>query len=146
MQRITVRRHYVQDRSTVWSELERVERHVTWMMDAESITFVTDQRQGVGTEFLCRTRVGPLALTDRMTITAWSPGETMAVRHHGLVTGEGSFFLESTPDGGTDVTWREVLRFPWFLGGRLGELVGKGIFRVIWRTNLERLGGILDTP
>ena len=46
----------------VWAVVEPVERHIDWMADAESITFVGDQQRGVGTKFLCLTKVGPIRL------------------------------------------------------------------------------------
>ncbi|MEY3482644.1 MAG: hypothetical protein RLZ40_687, partial [Actinomycetota bacterium] len=73
----------------VWQVVEPVEHHVDWMADAESIEFVTDQRRGVGTAFLCRTKVGPIRLTDKMRITRWEPNRAMGVEHVGLVTGSG---------------------------------------------------------
>ncbi|MFM8645178.1 MAG: SRPBCC family protein [Actinomycetota bacterium] len=57
----------------VWQVVEPVERHVDWMADAESISFVSDQTRGVGTAFLCVTKVGPIRLTDKMRITRWEP-------------------------------------------------------------------------
>src|SRR6185295_10871298 len=57
----------------VWATVEDIDGHTRWMADAESIEFVTDQRAGVGTEFDCRTRIGPLTTTDRMRVTEWEP-------------------------------------------------------------------------
>ena len=44
----------------VWHAVERIETHTEWMTDAESITFRTPAHEGVGAEFDCLTRVGPL--------------------------------------------------------------------------------------
>ena len=77
--------------SRVWAVVEPVERHIDWMHDAVAIRFTGSQTRGVGTEFLCDTKVGPLKLVDRMEITEWVPGEVMGVRHTGLVTGSGRF-------------------------------------------------------
>ena len=65
------------------------------MADAESIEFVTNQHRGVGTAFLCVTKVGPIRLTDKMRITKWEPQRAMGVEHVGIVTGTGVFTLES---------------------------------------------------
>ena len=62
----------------------------------------------------------------------------MAVRHVGVVRGSGEFLLDEA-NGSTRFTWREQLRFPWYLGGPLGALVGARIFTVVWRRNLRRL-------
>jgi uncharacterized protein YndB with AHSA1/START domain len=36
---------------TTWSAIEKLETHVNWMADAESIAFLTAQHSGVGTMF-----------------------------------------------------------------------------------------------
>jgi uncharacterized protein YndB with AHSA1/START domain len=130
---------------TVWHAVEPIERHVEWMADAVAIRFETDQTRGVGTRFLCDTRVGPLRLTDRMTITEWSPGAAMGVAHTGVVTGRGRFTLTPLDGQRTRFAWEEELHFPWWLGGRLGELVGgQLVMRAIWRRNLRRLAAVIE--
>ncbi len=129
----------------VWKIVEPVERHVDWMADAVAIRFEGDQTRGVGTSFLCDTKVGPIRLTDRMEITEWDPGRAMGVRHTGLVTGTGRFTLEPAVQGGTLFAWEEDLDFPWYLGGPLGEAVGgRGVLRRIWRTNLAELKRLVE--
>jgi hypothetical protein len=144
----------------VWALVEPVERHVDWMADAVSIRFETDQTRGVGTSFLCDTKVGPIRLTDRMEITEWVPAVDgaigrMGVRHTGIVTGTGVFTLEPIEGPGTNpagtnpartrFTWSEQLDFPWYLGGRLGEIVGgKLVLGPIWRRNLKSLRRLVD--
>ena len=125
----------------VWSVVEPIERHVDWMADAVAIRFEGEQTRGVGTRFLCDTKVGPITLTDHMEITRWDPPQAMGVRHTGVVTGSGVFTLEPIDLGRrTRFTWTEELRFPWFLGGRLGELVGgQLVMKAIWRRNLRAL-------
>jgi hypothetical protein len=87
------------------------------------------------------TVIGPIRLTDRMEITEWVPGRAMGVRHDGLVTGSGRFTI--TPLDGqrrSRLAWDEELRFPWWLGGRIGERIGGPlVLRRIWAGNLERL-------
>ena len=120
----------------IWDDLADIGSHVEWMADAESITFTSEARAGVGTAFDCLTRVGPIRLTDRMEITEWQPGEAMGVRHVGMVSGTGRFLLRPRPDGaGTLVTWDEELALPWWLGGPAAALV----LRLIWHRNLRRL-------
>ena len=129
----------------VWQVVEPVEHHVDWMADAESIEFVTDQRRGVGTAFLCRTKVGPIRLTDKMRITRWEPNRAMGVEHVGLVTGSGAFTLEALDASRTRFVWEEQLKFPWWLGGPLGAFVGgKIVLRAIWRANLRRLAALCE--
>jgi hypothetical protein len=130
----------------VWDIVEPVERHVDWMADAVAIHFQTEQTRGVGTTFLCDTKVGPITLQDHMEITEWEPGARMGVKHTGVVTGSGVFELEPIDlDRRTRFTWTEDLRFPWFLGSRLGEIVGgQFVMKQIWKRNLRKLQALVD--
>ena len=130
----------------VWQVVEPIENHVDWMHDAVAIHFETDQTRGVGTSFLCDTKVGPIKLVDRMEITEWEPGATMGVRHTGMVKGEGRFTL--TPidlDRRTRFTWEETLVFPWWMGGPVGAFIGgKVVLAAIWRRNLRGLRTLVE--
>lgn len=122
----------------VWEDVSHIASHVEWMQDAVAIRFVSEQREGVGTAFDCETRIGPVRLTDRMVVTEWVEGERIGIRHEGAVTGTGRFTL--SPDGeGTRVSWVEELRFPWWLGGPVGAVVGAPLLGAVWRRNLRRL-------
>lgn len=147
MSRITVSIDLEATPSRVWEVVEPIERHVDWMADAVAIRFHGDQQRGVGTRFACDTKVGPIKLTDQMEITEWIPGEAMGVKHTGLVTGTGIFTLAPL-DGGqrTRFTWSEQLTFPWWLGGRLGEIIGGGlVMKAIWRRNLKKLKTLVES-
>ena len=130
--------------AVVWADIEDIASHVQWMADARSIRFLTAQTTGRGTAFLCDTRIGPVRLNDVMEITEWSPGKAMGVRHTGLVSGEGRFTLSSKRGGRTTFTWKERLRYPWWLGGPFGAFVSKPILKRIWRGNLRRLAMRFD--
>ncbi len=132
----------------VWEVVEPVENHVDWMHDAVAIRFTGEQTRGVGTEFLCDTKVGPIKLVDRMEITEWVPGEVMGVRHTGLVTGSGRFTLEPIDLGRrTRFVWQEELTFPWWLGGPVGAYIGgKVVLRAIWNRNLRGLKQLVEQP
>jgi uncharacterized protein YndB with AHSA1/START domain len=116
----------------VWDDVRDLASHVEWMADAEAIRFQSAQRSGVGTTFECDTKVGPFRLLDRMEITEWVDGETIGVRHVGLVTGTGRFTL--APDGlfgrRTRFTWEEEIGVP--------RVAGR-VLRLIWWRNLRRL-------
>ena len=132
----------------VWSVVEPIERHVDWMADAVAIRFTGESTRGVGTEFECDTKVGPIKLTDEMSITEWEPERSMGVRHTGIVTGTGVFELEPIDLGRrTRFTWTEDLTFPWYLGGRIGEIVGgQAVMKQIWKRNLRRLTALVENP
>ena len=138
MLEVTVERTYPVSPVVLFGELRHLERHVEWMHDALAISFTTNQREGVGTEFTCLTKVGFVRTRDRMTITAWEEPRVIGVAHRGLVTGEGHFTLQ--PSGsGTTLTWRERLELPWWFAGPLGALVAGPVLRAIWRRNLALL-------
>lgn len=130
-----------------WDIIEPVERHVDWMRDAVAIRFTSEQHRGVGTSFLCDTKVGPITLVDRMYITEWEPPHRMGVRHEGTVTGSGHFTLEPIDHGRrTRFTWSETLRFPWYLGGRIGSAIGgKLVLAPLWRRNLRALQQLVES-
>jgi len=123
----------------LWADLEDIASHEEWMADADRITFRTPQRKGVGTIFECRTRVGPIAVTDVLEVTEWEPAVSMGILHRGAVTGTGRFTLRQGFDGGTRFCWTEELTFPWWLGGGIGARLGVPAFRWIWKRNLSRL-------
>jgi hypothetical protein len=132
----------------LWAAIEHVDTHVEWMADAETIRFVTEQTEGVGTRFECVTRFGPFKVTDRMEITEWEPGRVMGVAHTGVVTGHGRFTIEPLAGGARSrFTWEETLRFPWWLGGPLGSAFGgKTVLRQMWQGNLRRLRPLVEQP
>jgi hypothetical protein len=79
-----------------------------------------------------------------MTVTEWEPGTAMGVEHTGVVTGTGRFTLRANGRGGTTFSWDEELRFPWWLGGPVGELVGGRVLATIWRRNLRGLKALVE--
>jgi len=124
--------------AAAWADLSDLGAHAEWMADAASITFDGPQRRGVGTRFDCVTRVGPLRTVDRMEVTRWDEGRELAVRHVGLVRGEGLFRLRPLDEARTEIVWDEDLRFPWYFGGPLAALFAAPILRRLWRGNLTR--------
>jgi len=127
----------------LWEELRHINRHVNWMNDAVSITFTSPTTEGVGTQFSCLTKVGPLKTTDIMTITQWQENKTMGVEHVGLVKGTGTFHIEPHGEGST-ITWKESLSFPLFFLGSLGALAATPLLTYIWKKNLTNLKNIVE--
>ena len=125
----------------VWNDVRNLASHTEWMEDALAIRFLTPAHQGVGTEFVCTTRVGPIRLDDRMSVTEWSERQAIGIRHTGVVSGEGRFTLRRARRGRTRFTWTERLRFPWWLGGPAGAWMARPVLRRIWRRNLRNLAG-----
>ncbi len=140
---ITVTATYPVARKDLWEELRLIERHVHWMADAQSIEFVNEQKEGVGTTFRCKTRVGPFVTIDVLTITSWVPAESMGVQHRGLVRGAGVFTLTSVTENSSQLVWSESLTFPWWCAGSIGGRLARPVLRALWRGNLRRLGARL---
>ncbi len=128
----------------VWAAIEDLETHVEWVADAESSTLRGEQRSGVGTSLDCVTRVGPFRTTDVLTVTEWEPAAVLGITHRGAVKGLGRFTLRGLPDTHTEFCWREELRYPWWLGGPVGERISHPILTRIWRGNLERLRAMVE--
>lgn len=128
-----------------WSAIEHIRSHVDWMADAEVIRITSATSQGVGTEFECDTRIGPLRVTDRMSITEWRPGEAMGVDHRGVVTGSGRFVLAPLAGGRTSFCWDERIRLPLWMGGPVGERAAAPLLTRLWQGNLGRLKRIVES-
>jgi hypothetical protein len=58
----------------------------------------------------------------------------MAVRHVGIVTGEGRFTLTPVDGARTDLAWEETLDFPWWIPAPPAAVV----LKQLWRGNLRR--------
>jgi uncharacterized protein YndB with AHSA1/START domain len=130
--------------ATVWAAVEHIESHTEWMKDAVRITFESEQHSGVGAEFECLTRVGPLVTTDRFIVNQWRPGELMGIEHRGAVTGDAEFRLTPGDNESTRFCWEERLRFPWWLGSVVGERVGAPVLRRLWTGNVARLKASIE--
>ena len=127
----------------LWEELRHIDRHVNWMNDAVSITFLSPATEGVGTAFSCLTKVGPFKTTDLMTITQWEDNKTMGVEHTGLIKGTGNFQIHPHGEEST-ITWKESLSFPLFFLGPLGALAATPLLTYIWKKNLNNLKNIVE--
>jgi uncharacterized protein YndB with AHSA1/START domain len=145
MARIRVSRHMRVSHEDVWPALADLGSHADWMKDAESIVFLTDQREGVGTRMEVETVVGPLRTLDKMEVVGWEEGRAIEVVHTGLVTGRGTL-TATTEDDGTLVSWEETLTFPWYLGGAVTAVLAKPVLGAVWRGNLKRLEEKLSSP
>ena len=142
--RITHCAHFAAPPDVVWRAVEDISTHPEWMRDAVEITFLTDHHKGLGAEFACLTRIGPFRNHDVLLVTEWEPGTVMGIAHTGVVTGTGRFTLAAHGEG-TNFCWEEVLRFPWWMGGPVGERVAKPLLGHVWRKNLSRLRAIVES-
>jgi hypothetical protein len=115
------------------------------MEDAVRIQFADGPRRGVGTRFLCVTKIGPITVNDSMTVTEWIDHHVISVAHKGLFKGSGTFTLEAIGPDWTKVTWRESLEFPLLFARGIGEAIASPILRSVWRKNLGRLESTITT-
>ena len=107
---------------TVWQEVKVMENHVNWMEDAVKIDILSENNSGIDTKMNVLTKVGPIKLTDIITVTEWKERESIGVIHEGIVTGEGIFYLTALNESQTEFKWEETLKFPIYLGGVIGAV------------------------
>ena len=124
-----------------WTTLMDWERQADWMLDADSVTVVSDQREGAGVQLAVRTRLfGIAAFTEPMEVVGWDPPRRLDIRHGSLVVGSGAWILDPIA-GGTRFTWREEVRLAVPV---LGELAA-AIYRPIMRGLMDRaMKGLRD--
>lgn len=130
-------------RRHVWAMVRDVGSHVAWMADAESIRITSARTEGVGTTFVCRTRVGPFRLQDQMEVIEWKAHRAMTIRHTGVVKGVGRFTLKARRHG-TLFVWKERLQFPAWMGGPVGSAVAAPFLRHIWKKNMANLKAMAE--
>ena len=114
-----------------WTALMDWERQADWMLDADTVTVVSDQREGVGVRLEVRTRLfGVAAFTEPMEVVGWDPPRRLDISHGSLVAGTGSWTLEPV-EGGTRFTWREDVRLAVPLLGELAAAIYRPIMHVL---------------
>jgi len=115
------------------------ERQADWMLDADSVTVVSDRREGIGVRLAVRTRLfGVPAFVELMEVTAWEPPRRLEIRHGGLVSGMGTWTLESV-DGGTAFTWREDIELAVPFVGALAVRCYRPVMRALMGRAMEGL-------
>lgn len=133
------------DPAKVWDRIADLADHPTWMADAQWVLITSPATRGVGASMVVRTRVGPFRTTDLIEVTGWVDGHSIEVDHKGLVSGAGSLIV-TAEGGGSRVTWRERLVFPWWLGGRITAWAARPVLRRVWAGNLDRLAALVEPP
>jgi carbon monoxide dehydrogenase subunit G len=112
-----------------WAILLAWERQADWMLDADRVEVVGDRREGIGVRLSVRTRIlGLPAFTEPMEVVGWDPPRRLAVRHGGIVVGQGTWSLDREL-GGTRFVWVEDVRLLLPLVGDLAARVYAPILR-----------------
>lgn len=118
----------------VWERLVDWERQAEWMVDARSVSVLSQAREGVGVELRCRTNILGFVVNDDLSVTEWKEPAVLGVRHLGLVVrGVGAFELSPTAYG-TRLEWWEEAEAP---GGVVGDALA-GVLVVPWVTRVFR--------
>ena len=126
-----------------WTVLMDWERQADWMLDADSVTVVSDQREGVGVQLAVRTRLfGIAAFTEPMEVVGWDPPRRLDIRHGSLVVGSGAWILDPIA-GGTRFTWREEVRLAVPVLGELAAAIYRPIMRGLMDQAMKGLRGYL---
>jgi len=107
------------DRS--WRRLTDWPRHAD-VVPLTRVTVLTPPPTRVGTSFVARSGVGPVAFDDPMEVVTWQPprdsgpGRCRLVKHGTFVTGWAEIEVRPVDGGGSRVVWREDLRVRWLPG------------------------------
>jgi carbon monoxide dehydrogenase subunit G len=127
-----------------WGILTDWERQADWMLDADRVTVVSQQREGIGVRLVVKTRLaGIAAFAEPMEVIGWDPPHRLSIRHGGAVVGMGTWALEPIPGGTTRFTWVEDIRLRVPLGGELAARCYAPIMRRLMGRALEGLRGRL---
>ena len=129
----------------VWDAVVDWERQGRWLPFTRVEVVEAGPGGGLGTRFVARTGLGPLALVDRMTVTEWEPPRRGVVTKTGRLM-RGSAWFEVHPAGAdrSRLVWGEALEPP---AGPLGRPVGAALalgtgvfFRLALRRFVRHLG------
>jgi hypothetical protein len=124
-----------------WATLLAWERQADWMLDADRVEVIGEQREGVGVRLAVRTRIlGFPAFTDPMAVVGWDPPRRLVLRHGSIVVGEGTWLLDPEP-GGTRFVWVEDVRLGVPLVGELAARLYAPVLRWLMGRACDGLRG-----
>jgi len=95
-----------------WARLTDWRRHAD-VVPLTTMTVSGPDRPGVGTRFVARTGVGPLAFDDPMEVTRWeppadgAPGHCRVEKQGSVIVGWMELTVSPDGHGGSLVVWRE---------------------------------------
>ncbi|HEY5859626.1 MAG TPA: SRPBCC family protein [Actinomycetota bacterium] len=122
-----------------WGVLMDWERQADWMLDADRVTVVSDDREGVGVRLQVRTRLfGVPAFTEPMEVTGWEPPRELVIRHGSLVAGTGTWTLAPV-DGGVRFTWTEHISLAVPFVGDAAARLYRPVLRMLMGRAMEGL-------
>jgi carbon monoxide dehydrogenase subunit G len=125
--------------AAAWAVLMDWERQADWMLDADAVAVVSEQREGVGVRLAVQTRIAGLpAFTEPIEVVGWDPPRRLEIRHGSLVAGTGVWTLEPVL-GGTRFTWSEEIRLAVPVVGELAARAYTPVMAVLMRRALAGL-------
>lgn len=123
--------------TAVWAALTAWETHGEWIPMTRVRILSGDG--GLGTRFVARTGIGPLALDDVMVVTSFDVAARAAsVEKVGRLTGSADFRISEDRPGASLVHWSEAVRVPG-LPRFLAPIVAR-VGALAFRVSLQRLG------
>lgn len=127
----------------VWRVLVDHERQPLWMSEMKELRLIAADRLQLGATAQATVRIGGIAVTDPVTVTAFDPPTRFAIAHEGLYSGEGEITLVPDGDDWTEVSWVEHLRAP--LVPHLAAAVQNPVFRMVFQADLVRFKRLVET-
>jgi uncharacterized membrane protein len=128
----------------VWDILVDLPRQPTWMLDLKDVKVLTPPPVGRGTRATGTVRILGIAVDDPVEIVGFEPPRLFAIRHDGMVAGEGRIELEPGADGTTTIVhWTELLLAPFL--PHLGSAVGSPVLGAVFQADLRRLKRLVET-
>jgi hypothetical protein len=124
--------------SRVWEALTAWDRQSEWVLGTR--VYATDLGgRAVGGGLTAITGIGPLAVTDTMVITEWSPPSVCRVRHTGrLIRGKAAFEVTADGENRAVVTWSEQIVPPLGRAGEFAWPVVRPLISLALRYSLRR--------
>lgn len=133
MARFTVVQEFSAPATDVWDTLVDWPRHGDWV-PLTVVRVRTDRADGVGAEFVGRTRLGPFGFDDPMRVVGWEPpagdapgdraGRCEVVKLGRVLHGRAWFSVTPLPGGRSRVVWFEdVTMIPHALTRHAGPLL-----------------------
>lgn len=129
----------------IWPYLVDWERLDRWMREASGFRVLGGLREGVGVEAEATVRIAGMTTHDRVRVTRWEPPAILEIEHRGWVTGTGYLELSPLEPRGTRVFWREQLKPPWGVLGRVGMRLLAGKMRRTFQQDLLALRDLVES-
>ena len=139
--RMSVRVHAPIDE--VWRVLVDHELQRAWMLEMKDLRLIDADRLQLGTVAQATVRIGGIAVSDPVTVTAFDAPTRFGIAHEGLYTGRGEITLAPDGDDWTQVTWVEHLRAP--VLPHVAATLQNPMFRMVFQADLGRLKRLVET-